>query len=75
MTLDQLQFASMIVNTAFLFIMGGLAVAFALAFGLGGREFAKTQLQKLDNKIEEETINPDITTQETEIEEKLNGPI
>lgn len=75
MTLDQLQFASMIVNTAFLFIMGGLAVAFALAFGLGGREFAKTQLQKLDNKIEEETINPDITTQETEIEEKLNGPL
>lgn len=85
MTLDQLQFASMIVNTAFLFIMGGLAVAFALAFGLGGREFAKLQLQKLDNKIEEETANPDIiaqkttnpdiTAQETEIEEKLNGPL
>lgn len=85
MTLDQLQFASTIVNTAFLFIMGALAVAFALAFGLGGREFAKLQLQKLDNKIEEETANPDIiaqkttnpdiTAQETEIEEKLNGPL
>ena len=65
--------------------MGGLAVAFALAFGLGGREFAKLQLQKLNNKIEEETANPDIiaqkttnpdiTAQETEIEEKLNGPL
>lgn len=75
MTLDQLQFASTIVNTAFLFIMGGVAVAFALAFGLGGREFAKLQLQKLDKKIEEEAVNPDIAAQETEIEEKLNEPL
>lgn len=55
MVLDQLMLASAIVNTAFIFIMGGLAVAFALAFGLGGRDFAKAQLEKLDDKVDEET--------------------
>lgn len=54
MVLDQLNFASDIVTSAFIFIIGGLAVAFALAFGLGGRDFAKKQLEKLDDKVEEE---------------------
>ncbi len=54
MVLDQLQFASTIVNTAFMFIIGGLSVAFALAFGLGGRDFASKQLEKLDDKVDEE---------------------
>jgi len=72
MTLDQLQFASTIVNTAFLFIIGGLAVAFALAFGLGGREFAKHQLQKLDRKIDQETAKPSEPIEKTETEEKID---
>lgn len=54
MTLEQIKFASTIVNIAFLLIMGGLAVAFAISFGLGGREFAKRQLEKIENKIEKE---------------------
>lgn len=54
MVLDQLRFASTIVNTAFMFIIGGLSVAFALAFGLGGRDFASKQLEKLDDKVDEE---------------------
>ncbi|WP_225743644.1 mechanosensitive ion channel [Marinilactibacillus sp. Marseille-P9653] len=54
MALDQLNFASDIVQAAFIFIIGGLAVAFALSFGLGGREFAKKQLARLDSKIDEE---------------------
>ncbi|WP_080146790.1 mechanosensitive ion channel [Marinilactibacillus piezotolerans] len=54
MALDQLNFASQIVQYAFIFIIGGLAVAFALSFGLGGREFAKKQLHRLDQKIDEE---------------------
>lgn len=54
MALDQLNFASAIVQAAFICIIGGLAVAFALSFGLGGREFAKKQLSRLDNKIDEE---------------------
>lgn len=53
MTLDQLQFATSIVNIAFLVILSGLAIAFALSFGIGGREFAKKQLEKLDDKINE----------------------
>ena len=55
MALEQLDFASSIVNTAFLFIIGGLAVAFALSFGLGGRDFARKQLDKLDHKIDSES--------------------
>lgn len=54
MTLEQIKFASTIVNIAFLLVLGGLSVAFAIAFGVGGREFAKKQLEKLDKKIEEE---------------------
>lgn len=55
MVLDQLNFASTIVSTAFMFIIGGLSLAFAIAFGIGGRDFAKKQLEKLDEKVEEES--------------------
>lgn len=55
MVLDQLQFASTIVNTGFMFIIGGLSLAFAIAFGLGGRDFASKQLEKLDDKVDEES--------------------
>lgn len=54
MTLDQLNFAQSIVNVAFLLILGAVAVAFAIAFGVGGKEFAKKQMEKLSNKIEKE---------------------
>ncbi len=54
MTLEQINFASSIVNIAFLLVLGGLSVAFAIAFGVGGRDFAKGQLEKLEKKIEEE---------------------
>lgn len=59
MALDQLQFATTIVNSAFLFIMGGFAVAFALAFGLGGRDVAKDILQKGKQETEKELSNKD----------------
>ncbi|UXR86977.1 mechanosensitive ion channel [Staphylococcus felis] len=55
MTLDQLNFAQSIVNVAFLLILGAIAVAFAIAFGIGGKSFAEKQLQKLSNKIEKES--------------------
>lgn len=51
MTLEQIKFASTIVNTGFLLVLGALAVAFAISFGIGGREFAKKQLEKLDKSI------------------------
>ena len=61
MVLDQLNFATTIVNAAFIFVIGGLSVAFALAFGLGGRDFAAKQLEKLDQKVEEESNKPGTT--------------
>ncbi|MCD8904018.1 mechanosensitive ion channel [Staphylococcus chromogenes] len=59
MTLDQLNFAQSIVNVAFLLILGAVAVAFAIAFGIGGRGFAEKQLNSLSNRIEEDKRNPD----------------
>ncbi|WP_459500399.1 mechanosensitive ion channel [Bacillus sp. C1] len=53
MALDQLGVAASIVNAAFILILGGLALAFGLAFGLGGKEFAATYLHKMEQCIEE----------------------
>ncbi len=53
MTLNQLALAPQIVSVAFMFTMGALALAFVIAFGMGGRDFAKKQLEKLDKKISE----------------------
>jgi len=50
MILSHLNIASDIVDTAFILLLGAVAVAFALAFGLGGKEFAAKQLNKLDKK-------------------------
>lgn len=58
MTLDQLNFATNIVNLAFLFTIAGLAVAFALSVGLGGRDVMKRQLEKLEAKAEVEGKKP-----------------
>ncbi len=52
MILSQLDIASTIVNTAFVVTLAAVAVAFALAFGLGGKDFAKKTLDKVDEKME-----------------------
>ncbi len=52
MILSQLGIASEIVNSAFILILAALAVAFAVAFGIGGREFAAHVLKKLEEKTE-----------------------
>jgi hypothetical protein len=46
MALQQMGVATNIVNLAFGLITGGIAVAIALAFGLGGREVAAEQLRE-----------------------------
>lgn len=53
MALDQLGIAKTTVNSAFIIILGGVAVAGALAFGLGGKEFAARQLKKLESKMDQ----------------------
>lgn len=52
MILSQLDFATVIVNAAFIIIMIALGAAFALAFGLGGKDFAKKTLDKVEIKAE-----------------------
>ena len=52
MGLNQLGIAAVIVNSAFVLTLAALAVAFAVAFGIGGRDFAAKTLEKLSNKAE-----------------------
>src|SRR5699024_7704177 len=54
MTLDQLNFAQSIVNLAFLFILGAVAIAFAIRFGIGGRTYAEKQHHKFEDKVKKE---------------------
>ncbi len=48
--LDQLNIGRDIINSAFKFILGGFCLALALAFGLGGREWAARILEKFWKK-------------------------
>ena len=52
MALSQLGVASTLVNSTFIITIGAIAVAFAISFGLGGREFASHQMKKLEQKME-----------------------
>lgn len=48
MILSQLDFAATIVNWAFILTLSSLAVAFAIAFGIGGTDFAKKTLNNVN---------------------------
>lgn len=48
MILSQLGIAAAIVNSAFVIIISAVAVAFAIAFGIGGREFAAKILAQIE---------------------------
>ena len=52
-TLYQLGVAIDLVNSTFIIILGAIAVAFAIAFGIGGREFASHMLAKAEKKLDE----------------------
>ncbi|MCL2322400.1 MAG: mechanosensitive ion channel [Oscillospiraceae bacterium] len=51
MMLGQLGIAKFIVNTSFIMILGALAVAFVISFGLGGKDFAEKMIKKASNKV------------------------
>ena len=53
MGLRQMGLANEIIVTAFTLTLGALAVALALAFGLGGREEAGAQLKEWRQKLRE----------------------
>lgn len=52
MILSQLEFATTIVNWAFIIVLTSLAVAFAIAFGIGGRDFAKETLNNVNLNLQ-----------------------
>lgn len=54
MGLTQMGLASTIIEYAFIFLVGALAVAFALSFGLGGRDWAAKKLEDVETKIKED---------------------
>ncbi len=49
MVLSELGIAEEIVNTAFILIVAALAAAFAISFGIGGRDFAGKVLERLSD--------------------------
>lgn len=56
MVLNQLGIATEIVNAAFILVLAALAVAFAIAFGIGGKDFAANALKKLEEKSEKKDV-------------------
>ncbi|UKP00271.1 mechanosensitive ion channel [Nostoc sp. UHCC 0870] len=55
MALQQIGIASDIVNLAFGLLLGAIAVAIALAFGLGGRDIAREQVQEWLDSFKEKS--------------------
>ena len=51
-TLYQLGIAKELVNGAFMIVLGALAVAFAISFGIGGRDFASHMLKKVEDRLD-----------------------
>ncbi|MGN0106155.1 MAG: mechanosensitive ion channel [Hominilimicola sp.] len=50
MALSQLGIAPKIVNTLFIVFVSAIGIAVAIAFGIGGKDYAKKLLEKIDNK-------------------------
>ncbi|MEW6678778.1 MAG: hypothetical protein AB1421_12735 [Pseudomonadota bacterium] len=53
MALEQLRISTALLHTAFQLGFGALCLAFALAFGLGGREWAADMLRRLSKREED----------------------
>lgn len=60
--LSQLGIAKELVNAAFILILAALAVAFAISFGVGGKDFAGRALEKLEGKLQ--NVSPEETPKE-----------
>lgn len=54
-TLYQLGIATTLINSAFIIVLGAIAVAFAISFGIGGREFASNMLKRVEKRIDDKT--------------------
>src|SRR5690606_20418928 len=49
--------AASIINAAFILILGGAALAFGLAFGLGGREHAARYLDRMETSLKDTEVD------------------
>jgi len=49
MVLDQIGIGGAIVNTLVTSVLGGLSIAAAIAFGLGGKDWAAKMINKVSN--------------------------
>ena len=56
-TLYQLGIAASLVQSAFIIVLSAFAVAFAIAFGIGGKTFASNMLNKLEKRIDSKKKN------------------
>lgn len=66
MILSELGIAQNIVNTIFVLVVGALAVAFAISFGIGGKEFAKKALEKLEGTCGLDKAEPEPAAEKDE---------
>lgn len=57
MVLNELGIAAEIVNTLFILVVAAAAVAFAISFGVGGRDFAGKVLKRLEDSCKVEQDN------------------
>ncbi|MFH5834716.1 mechanosensitive ion channel [Proteiniclasticum sp. C24MP] len=71
MALSHLGIGALFVETLFIAIIVATAVAFAIAFGIGGRDFAKNTLQKLEKNMEENKGNMKEIQKKLEAEDRL----
>ena len=71
MALDQLGIAASIINSAFILILGGLALAFGLSFGLGGREHAARYLSKMERSLEQAEVSKERYGSEKRVDERF----
>ncbi|MFL8951333.1 mechanosensitive ion channel [Helcococcus kunzii] len=73
MVLSQLGIAANIVEQGFVIVLAGIAVAFALAFGLGGKDFAKKKLEEVDSKMSKPETFKDNTKTNINPENDVNS--
>ncbi|QUW20982.1 mechanosensitive ion channel [Sporosarcina sp. Marseille-Q4063] len=78
MALSQLGIAPAIINAAFILILGGVALAFGLAFGLGGREHASRYLSEMESSLQGAEVSKTKWEQEkaevkNEVEDVINN--
>ncbi|MGG0642499.1 mechanosensitive ion channel [Sporosarcina gallistercoris] len=66
MALSQLGIAPAIINAAFILILGGVALAFGLAFGLGGRDHASRYLSKMESSLQDADVSKESWEQQKE---------